>query len=475
MLAVLAMVSGCREGASGPIVVSAIGEPPQLANPNLEPLDAPSALLIEAVAQGLLRFDAAGQVEPALAQSWIVSDDGLRYTFRLARTNWTNGSRITAEQVAGRLRAVLSRSSKNPLKPLLGAVTEVEAMTGDVLEISLKAPRPNFLQLLAQPEMAILRNNRGTGPFQPTQQADGSMLLSLPAADEEDGAQDEALPGIVLRGEGAALAVARFERGMADLVIGGTAGDLPIARAAEPPAAALRFDPAAGLFGLIVVGSDGILGDPAARRALNMAIDRGAIVAALAVPDLQPRMSLLPLGIEELPSPALRDWAASPLPMRREQAAAAIRAVGEGSPVSLRVAVPDGPGYKLIFAHLRRDWRAIGVTAEAVPATAEADLRLVDSVAAANVATWYLRRFTCDVSAVCSAEADAMLEGARNAPVAAERQRLLGEAERALTELTPFIPLTAPIRWSLVSPRLTGFQPNPFARHFLGSLITARR
>ena len=78
------LLAGCGEPRRGPIAVSAIGGPPRLVNPNLQPLDPPSAFLIEATAQGLVRFDAAGEIEPALAQSWIVSDDGLRYTFRIA-------------------------------------------------------------------------------------------------------------------------------------------------------------------------------------------------------------------------------------------------------------------------------------------------------------------------------------------------------------------------------------------------------
>ncbi len=38
-------------------------------------------------------------------------------------------------------------------------------MTDEVLEISLRGPRPNFLQLLAHPEMAIIQSGQGTGPY----------------------------------------------------------------------------------------------------------------------------------------------------------------------------------------------------------------------------------------------------------------------------------------------------------------------
>src|SRR3546814_14250171 len=91
-----------------------------------------------------------------------------------------------------------------------------------------------------------------------------------------------------------------------------------------------------------------------------MAVDRTDLVAALGVPELQPRASILPSGLDELPQPAQPDWAASPLPMRREQAAQAIAEAFEGEPPTLRVAMPEGPGYRLVFAPLRRAWRGGG-------------------------------------------------------------------------------------------------------------------
>jgi peptide/nickel transport system substrate-binding protein len=476
-IAALLGASGCSDEQSGPLRVAAIGGPPAMVNPNLVQIEPPSAFLLAAAAQGLVRFDAGGEIEPALAQSWIVSDDGLRYTFRIRRTEWTGGGRVTAQQVVARLRATLTRGSRNPLKPILGLIREIEPMTDEVLEITLRAPRPNFLQLLAQPDLAILVGERGTGPYVPAAQEDGSILLTLPPpAEDEDEDEVAAEPTIALRGERASLAVARYMAGGADLVTGGTIGDLPVVRAAGPPAAALVLDPVAGLFGLAFERAEGPLAAPELRRALAMAVDRDGIVAALAVPGLIPRATLLPPGLEEVPAPAAPDWAAPPLVVRRQEASRSTApAAGESGPLRLRVAMPEGPGYRLIFALLRRDWRAIGVEAEPVPAGGEADLRFIDSVAPATMPAWYLRNFSCEAARLCSAEADSALAAAREAQNPADRRTFLAAADRAMTDAVLFVPIAAPVRWSLVSPRLTGFRRNPFARHAPGELIAIER
>ena len=472
MLAAAALgLSGCAEEETGPIRVSAIGDPPKLVNPNREPLDPPSAFLVEATAQGLVRFNAAGEIEPALAQRWIVSDDGLSYIFRLARTDRPGGRRLTAEQVAERLRAAMSPASRNPLKPLLGAVAEIVAMTDEVIEISLKSPRPNFLQLLAQPEMAVIRGGAGVGPYQAEPRVDGALLLVPPSAPEEDGEAQAETPRILIRGERAALAVARFVSNEADLALGGTVADLPVARAAGPNQGTLSFDPVNGLFGLAFAEREGPLADREVRHALSMAIDRDALVAALNVPGLQPRSTILPPGLDGLAQPAAPGWAALPLAERRAAARGFLERAGPER-LSVRVALPEGPGFRLLFAHLKRDWATVGVATEHVAADdASADLRFVDAVAPASAASWYLRHFSCGGSAVCDPAADEMLAAARIAPNLAARRALLANADRIVADAAPFIPLAAPIRWSLVSPRVTGFRPNPFARHPAAELI----
>jgi peptide/nickel transport system substrate-binding protein len=246
-------------------------------------------------------------------------------------------------------------------------------------------------------------------------------------------------------------------------------GDLPLARAAGLPRARLVFDPTAGLFGLSFAARSGPLTDPGVRRALSMAVDRDAIAGAFSVPAFLPRTALAPPLAGELPTPAQPDWVASPMPMRRQIAARTIAALP--TPLRVRVSMPDAPGYRLLFAYLRRDWRRIGVQAERVGPGAPADLNLIDQVAPETLASWYLRHFTCDASRICDPAADQAMQAARMAASAAERTGQLAIADQILGSLTPFIPLGSPVRWSFVSPRLTGFRPNAFARHPAGTLI----
>src|SRR5213596_949781 len=86
-------------GGNGPSAGSrSFGTEPKLRDPALGPLPPASAVLLSNVAQGLVRFDASGNIVPGLAERWNVSDDGLSYIFRIASKNWPNGTKITAQQ-----------------------------------------------------------------------------------------------------------------------------------------------------------------------------------------------------------------------------------------------------------------------------------------------------------------------------------------------------------------------------------------
>uniref|UniRef100_UPI0014461253 ABC transporter substrate-binding protein n=1 Tax=Sphingomonas flavalba TaxID=2559804 RepID=UPI0014461253 len=411
LCALAAALAGCGEKAGAPVAVSVIGEKPALANPDRGPMTTAAAVLAGAVAEGLVAMDAAGQIEPALAERWIVTDDGLSYIFRLRAATGANGKPITANDVVRRLRAAVSRSSRNPLRADLALIDSISATTPQIIEIRLRAPRPPLLNLLAQPDMAVIAAG-GAGPLR--QKAEGGVIRLTPLPEfDEDG---EPLPPgpdrtLLLRGERAALAVVRFTRGETDLVLGGRYGDLPIARMGVPRTRDVRIDPAEGLFGLMVAGDAPFFADPDIRRALAMAIDRQALMAAIGGNDARPDVAILPERYRSAADPAVPRWAGLTQADRQASAHAIIAGwrEREDAPPPIRVALPAAPGATLLFGRLAADWLALGLTAVRVAEGDAADIRVVDAVAPAPSAIWYLRAALCPTPARCDpATADAL-------------------------------------------------------------------
>jgi peptide/nickel transport system substrate-binding protein len=465
-----ALAGGCERKSEGVVQVLVIGGEPRIADPQEGPLSTSEQVLVYNAAQGLVRLDARGQVEPALAETWNVSDDGLSYIFRLAQGQWPDGRKITAEQVARTMRRMIGPSSKDPLKDAFGAVDDIVAMTDRVIEIRLNQPRPQLLQLLAQPEMGLVIQGQGSGPFAVEPGNEGKLRLTreVPVPDSAEPARER----LDLGNATAEEAIRAFLAGDTDLVLGGTFADLPTANAAKLPGDALRFDPAAGLFGLIPMKDSGLVADPAIRRLLDQAIDRDALIAALKVPGLAPRATVLEPQLDNMPDPATPAWAATPIADRRaglvQQARSLLPALDE--PRTIRVALPDGPGADILLRRLVQDWGLLGIDVQRADSDRSADLKMIDEVAPSSSAAWYLRHFRCEVASICDAEVDEMLESARNTPVLAQRIALLLEASRRIDESQLFIPVAAPIRWSLVSDRISGFAGNRFALHTLTGL-----
>ncbi len=471
VLAGLALVpSACRDKREGAVRVTVIGAAARVRDPATAPLSAPDGVLLASVGQGLVRFDAAGNIVPGLAERWNVSDDGLSYIFRIASTNWAGGRQITAQQVARILKRSTSESSANPLRDSVGAIDDIVAMTDRVIEIRLKSPRPNLLSLLAQPEFAIVRNESGTGPFQvdPVQDQPGEIRLTreLVSADDDSTRRDE----VALGSATAEQAVRAFTAGNTDLVLGGTFSDLPYAQRAKLARGSLRFDPAAGLFGLIPSHPGGSLDDVGVRQLLSQAIDRDALVDALRVPGLVARTTVLEPGLDGLPAPAPPAWAATALADRRSALVAeSAREFGQKKP-AIRIYLPPGPGSDILFNRLMIDWGAIGITVERAKSALASDLKAVDLVAPSTSPAWFLRQFRCQAAPICDAQADELLAAARDALVPAQRYALLGQAAARIDDMQLFIPLAAPVRWSLVSDRIQGFAGNRYARHTLTDL-----
>lgn len=169
--AALVLIAACdRRPDVGPVVVSAIGDAPALRDPARAEQRTGDRLLADSIAQGLVRFDAAGQIEPGIAERWIVIDDGTTYIFRLHDAAWPDGRPVTASEIVAILKRQIGPRARNPLAPWLTAIDTIVEMTPQVIQIELSRPRPDLLKLFAQPELAIAPpraagSGGGSGPL----------------------------------------------------------------------------------------------------------------------------------------------------------------------------------------------------------------------------------------------------------------------------------------------------------------------
>ncbi|MCA1654353.1 MAG: ABC transporter substrate-binding protein [Sphingomicrobium sp.] len=462
--------AGCHKPKTGTTDVIVIGDRPKLIDPAAGLLSPPDAVLLANVAQGLVRFDARGQIDGGLAERWNVSDDGLSYIFRLQSGKWPSGRKIDAREVARILNRERREASRNSLKDAIGAIRDIVAMTDRVIEIHLAAPRPNLLQLLAQPEFAILRQTEGGGPFvllpgKPEEPL--HLRRTTPGADGDEEVREQ----VDLDGLPAPSAIARFKAGDSDVVLGGSYSDLAVVRAAGVPRGSLRFDPVAGLFALVPGRSGGPLADKGLRSLIARAIDRDALVAAFDVDGLASRTTLLQPGLDGIGDPVAPGWAAIPLPQRRAGLVAeANRMFGKAARPVLTVSFPAGPGSTLLFNRLAADLAPLGLRLVPAAEGVAVDLKLIDEVAPSTSPAWFVRRIRCGAVPLCDPQVDALADAARMTPSPQQRSQLLALAAQIADAGQLVIPLAAPIRWSLVSADVPGFAENRFARHTLSGL-----
>lgn len=474
------VLSGCMGSDDRPVEVAVIGAS---AAPFVTkaPLPPSAQLLRAATHEGLVAFDEQGLVVPALADRWIVTDDGLSYIFRLRDGSWADGTPITGETARAALTRAMAAQRGTPLGLDLSVVAEVRAMAGRVIEIRLASRQPEFLQVLAQPDLGLARAGKGAGPMRLRREEDSAFLRPIPPEDRgmpQHERWHQRARNLELNALPAKTAIERFNRGELDVVLGGTFNDFPRLDAMGVARAAVRLDPVAGLFGLVVVRSDGFLAEAQNREAISMAIDRQALAAAVNLSGWITTTRVINPGLSGDDGTIGERWTARTLDERRSIAAARVAAweAGGRKAVVLRVALPAGPGSDLLFRRLRQDLAAIGADARRVADQADADLRLIDAIASYGSAQWFFSQLSCAVQAsACNPSADKFAAQARQEDDPAKQAGLVSQAEAQLTLSNGYIPIGVPIRWSLVGGTVTGFAVNRLSVHPLMSLAMLPR
>jgi peptide/nickel transport system substrate-binding protein len=166
------------------LVVGQIAEPKSL-DPHTVTATNDFRILVN-IYDGLVRFkDGTLEVEPALAESWDISEDGKTYTFKLREgVKFHDGSDFNAEAVKFNFDRMLKEdhpfyaTGPFPLSFNFGSVDSVNVIDPLTVEFKLKEAFAPFLSNLAYPTGLIVspasveqhgkdygRNPSGTGPF----------------------------------------------------------------------------------------------------------------------------------------------------------------------------------------------------------------------------------------------------------------------------------------------------------------------
>lgn len=132
-------------GASAAAAQTSLTVGLQLEPPHLDPTSAAAGAIDQVVYsnifEGLTRFGPDGSINPGLARSWDISDDGLTYTFHLVEgAKFHDGTDFEATDVVFSLDRARAEDSTNAQKPLFAGIESVEAVDPATVKVTLKSP-----------------------------------------------------------------------------------------------------------------------------------------------------------------------------------------------------------------------------------------------------------------------------------------------------------------------------------------------
>lgn len=167
--------SSAGDEARTDMVVAHTAEPANLDFTTTGGAAIPQALM-ENVYESLVRIDQDGELQPALAESWDISEDRATYTFHLQDgVTFSNGDELTSSDVKFSYDRVNSDAWTNGLKAKMAVIDEITTPDDQTVEITLSDPSNVWLYDLASAVGAVFSEDAvsdlaneavGTGPYE---------------------------------------------------------------------------------------------------------------------------------------------------------------------------------------------------------------------------------------------------------------------------------------------------------------------
>ncbi|WP_294149860.1 peptide ABC transporter substrate-binding protein [uncultured Clostridium sp.] len=322
--------------------------------------------------EGLTRQSADG-IEPGVAESWDVSDDGLTYTFHLRKSNWSDGTPLTAHDFEYTWRrlcdpAVASPSAAGVTDYVVGAA-EYLAGTGTAdevmahalddytFEVVLKNPAPFFLSRISadiycpvnkkcvdlgegwekRPETFICN-----GPFILGEYQIGSHILMVKndAYYDADSIKMPAIKGIMINDENTSLQ--GYKAGDIHCTEVIPAEEIPTLLAEDPN---LYVSPLTGTKYLDFNVDRDPVSDVKVRRALTLAINRKLITDQITRSGEIPASGFLPITTQKTDGSSYRTLQANGLPEPAFGISPDSADVDTAKQLLAEAGFPDGEGF----------------------------------------------------------------------------------------------------------------------------------
>ncbi|MCE6977016.1 ABC transporter substrate-binding protein [Pseudomonas frederiksbergensis] len=256
----------------------------------------------------LIRVDKAGsKMEPGLAESWKVSDDGLTYTFKMRAAKFSDGSPITADDAAFSL--LRTRDNKASLwSDAYKLIDTAKAADPRTLVVTLTTPSVPFLSQLASPTVSVLSQKAMTrmgedayaqepvvsGAFFVKEwlRGDRVKLEKNPHFWQADKVSLDGVEWISIPDDNTRML--KVQAGELDSAI-----FVPFSRVdalRKDPNLTIHSDPSTREDHLLINHEHGLLSKPEVRQALDMAINKKSVVDTVTFGHGQEAYSYIPKG-----------------------------------------------------------------------------------------------------------------------------------------------------------------------------------
>ncbi len=460
--------------------------------------------------EGLVAYGPEGQPGPGLAESWTVTPDGKRYTFRLRpRLTWSDGAPLTADDVVFSFRRLMDPKTAAPFAALLyvlksGRAVNTGAAAVEALGVSapdaatvildLDAPAAYLPQILANAYAGIIPRHvvaqKGDDWIQPGNAvASGAFMLESWRPHEDvtlvqnpryhDAAAVKLARVIYLPTEDLTSGLARFRAGELDTQI-----DVPLAqldRLRTDLPVETRLSQTLLTYYLAVNTSVVKLADQRVRRALSLAIDRDVLTTKVLRGGEQPAFSFVPPTVAGY-QPAFADFADKSSDARLAEANQLLSAAGYGLGKTLQVTYNHSSNLDLrrIAVIIASMWKRVGIETTLINTEGKVhfanmrqgnfDIAFAGWQADFNDASSFL--YVLDSASTRSNYAryhnpayDSLLAQAAAMENAGARADLLHKAEEQLMRDQPVIPLYYGVTKNMVSQRVVGWRANAIDTH----------